>query len=204
MSVGKFVAIHGTVIRVSNVKPLVKKMAFSCNLCNETQVSISGVFACFLPAILGSLNPLSSPPLPTSFFIFLYPGPRCSSAFSPSNITLFTLSPTLSFWILQHLPPFLLNSPSFPLFLLDPLPTFMYLLPFLFLYLSNTFSFFLCSPLSLPPSPCFPAPPCLAVFLPPWIPSSLPPSPLFLYCLPPPSINFSLLPSLPWTLNCSL
>ena len=40
MTVGKFVAIHGTVIRVSNVKPLVKKMAFSCNLCNETQVSI--------------------------------------------------------------------------------------------------------------------------------------------------------------------
>ncbi|XP_078352072.1 DNA helicase MCM8-like isoform X2 [Oculina patagonica] len=35
---GKFVAIHGTVIRVSNVKPLVKKMAFSCNLCSETQV----------------------------------------------------------------------------------------------------------------------------------------------------------------------
>ena len=34
-------AIHGTVIRVSNVKPLVKKMAFSCNLCSETQVSIS-------------------------------------------------------------------------------------------------------------------------------------------------------------------
>lgn len=35
---GKFVAIHGTVIRVSNVKPLVKKMAFSCNLCSQTQV----------------------------------------------------------------------------------------------------------------------------------------------------------------------
>lgn len=49
---GKFVAIHGTVIRVSNVKPLVKKMVFSCNLCSETQVSISGVFACCLPAFL--------------------------------------------------------------------------------------------------------------------------------------------------------
>ncbi|RMX34536.1 hypothetical protein pdam_00021143 [Pocillopora damicornis] len=36
---GKFVAIHGTVIRVSNVKPLVKKMAFSCNLCSQTQCS---------------------------------------------------------------------------------------------------------------------------------------------------------------------
>lgn len=35
---GKFVAIHGTVIRVSNVKPLVKKMAFSCNLCSQMQV----------------------------------------------------------------------------------------------------------------------------------------------------------------------
>ena len=35
---GKFVAICGTVIRVSNVKPLVKKMAFSCNLCSQTQV----------------------------------------------------------------------------------------------------------------------------------------------------------------------
>lgn len=35
---GKFVAIHGTVVRVSNVKPLVMGMAFSCNLCGETQV----------------------------------------------------------------------------------------------------------------------------------------------------------------------
>ena len=35
---GKFVTIHGTVVRVSNVKPLVMGMAFSCNLCGETQV----------------------------------------------------------------------------------------------------------------------------------------------------------------------
>ncbi|XP_029211666.1 DNA helicase MCM8-like [Acropora muricata] len=34
---GKFVTIHGTVVRVSNVKPLVMGMAFSCNLCGETQ-----------------------------------------------------------------------------------------------------------------------------------------------------------------------
>ena len=47
---GKFVAIHGTVIRVSNVKPLVKKMAFSCNLCSETQVG--SVFTCCLAASL--------------------------------------------------------------------------------------------------------------------------------------------------------
>ena len=52
MPAGKFVAIHGTVIRVSNVKPLVKKMAFSCNLCSETQVSMSGVFSCCLLAFL--------------------------------------------------------------------------------------------------------------------------------------------------------
>ncbi|CAH3017482.1 unnamed protein product [Porites evermanni] len=34
---GKFVAIRGTVVRVSNVKPLVTNMAFSCNLCGEMQ-----------------------------------------------------------------------------------------------------------------------------------------------------------------------
>ncbi|CAH3150664.1 unnamed protein product, partial [Porites evermanni] len=35
---GKFVAIRGTAVRVSNVKPLVTNMAFSCNLCGEIQV----------------------------------------------------------------------------------------------------------------------------------------------------------------------
>lgn len=40
-SPGKFVAIHGTVVRVGNVKPLVTKMAFSCNLCGEIQVGIN-------------------------------------------------------------------------------------------------------------------------------------------------------------------
>lgn len=35
---GKFVTIHGTVVRVSNVKPFVIGMAFSCNLCGEKQV----------------------------------------------------------------------------------------------------------------------------------------------------------------------
>ncbi|XP_073250153.1 DNA helicase MCM8-like [Porites lutea] len=34
---GKFVAIRGTAVRVSNVKPLVTNMAFSCNLCGEIQ-----------------------------------------------------------------------------------------------------------------------------------------------------------------------
>nr|QIC49968.1 DNA helicase MCM8 [Actinia equina] len=34
---GKFVAIRGTVVRVSNVKPLVIKMGFSCNLCSFQQ-----------------------------------------------------------------------------------------------------------------------------------------------------------------------
>ncbi|EDO27446.1 predicted protein, partial [Nematostella vectensis] len=34
---GKFVAIRGTVVRVSNVKPMVTKMAFTCNLCGEAQ-----------------------------------------------------------------------------------------------------------------------------------------------------------------------
>lgn len=37
---GKFVAICGTVVRVSNVKPLVIKMGFSCNLCAYQQVSV--------------------------------------------------------------------------------------------------------------------------------------------------------------------
>ncbi|CAB3979134.1 DNA helicase MCM8-like [Paramuricea clavata] len=35
---GKFVAIRGTVVRVSSVKPLVTHMAFMCNTCKETQV----------------------------------------------------------------------------------------------------------------------------------------------------------------------
>ncbi|XP_066524234.1 DNA helicase MCM8 [Hoplias malabaricus] len=34
---GKFVAIRGTVVRVSNIKPLCIKMAFICNSCGETQ-----------------------------------------------------------------------------------------------------------------------------------------------------------------------
>lgn len=35
---GKFVAIRGTVVRVSSVKPLVTHMAFKCNTCKEIQV----------------------------------------------------------------------------------------------------------------------------------------------------------------------
>ncbi|KAL4623943.1 DNA helicase MCM8 [Arapaima gigas] len=34
---GKFVAIRGTVVRVSNIKPLCVKMAFVCNGCGDTQ-----------------------------------------------------------------------------------------------------------------------------------------------------------------------
>uniref|UniRef100_A0AAY4CGM8 DNA helicase MCM8 n=1 Tax=Denticeps clupeoides TaxID=299321 RepID=A0AAY4CGM8_9TELE len=34
---GKFVAIRGTVVRVSNIKPLCRKMAFTCNSCGDTQ-----------------------------------------------------------------------------------------------------------------------------------------------------------------------
>ncbi|MCI4382531.1 hypothetical protein PGIGA_G00015970 [Pangasianodon gigas] len=34
---GKFVAIRGTVVRVSNIKPLCSKMAFICNMCGDTQ-----------------------------------------------------------------------------------------------------------------------------------------------------------------------
>lgn len=34
---GKFVAIRGTVVRVSNIKPLCTKMAFVCNLCGDVQ-----------------------------------------------------------------------------------------------------------------------------------------------------------------------
>ena len=35
---GKFVAVNGTVVRVSNVKPLVTKLAFECAVCAERQV----------------------------------------------------------------------------------------------------------------------------------------------------------------------
>lgn len=34
---GKFVAIRGTVVRVSNIKPLCSKIAFICNSCGDTQ-----------------------------------------------------------------------------------------------------------------------------------------------------------------------
>ncbi|MGH0165350.1 UNVERIFIED_CONTAM: hypothetical protein FKN15_061757 [Acipenser sinensis] len=34
---GKYVALRGTVVRVSNIKPLCTKMAFSCNMCGEIQ-----------------------------------------------------------------------------------------------------------------------------------------------------------------------
>ena len=49
---GKFVAVRGTVVRVSSVKPLVTHMAFSCNTCKETQVRensslIARIIYCF-------------------------------------------------------------------------------------------------------------------------------------------------------------
>uniref|UniRef100_A0A6I8SDY5 DNA helicase MCM8 n=1 Tax=Xenopus tropicalis TaxID=8364 RepID=A0A6I8SDY5_XENTR len=34
---GKYVALRGTVVRVSNIKPLCVKMAFSCNMCGDIQ-----------------------------------------------------------------------------------------------------------------------------------------------------------------------
>ncbi|XP_053316387.1 DNA helicase MCM8 isoform X2 [Spea bombifrons] len=34
---GKYVAVRGTVVRVSNIKPLCIKMAFSCNMCGDVQ-----------------------------------------------------------------------------------------------------------------------------------------------------------------------
>ncbi|XP_066561850.1 DNA helicase MCM8 [Amia ocellicauda] len=34
---GKYVALRGTVVRVSNIKPLCTKMAFTCNTCGDTQ-----------------------------------------------------------------------------------------------------------------------------------------------------------------------
>uniref|UniRef100_A0A4W4F678 DNA helicase MCM8 n=1 Tax=Electrophorus electricus TaxID=8005 RepID=A0A4W4F678_ELEEL len=34
---GKYVAVRGTVVRVSNIKPLCSKMAFICNNCGDTQ-----------------------------------------------------------------------------------------------------------------------------------------------------------------------
>lgn len=34
---GKYVAIRGTVVRVSNIKPICTKLAFTCNSCGDTQ-----------------------------------------------------------------------------------------------------------------------------------------------------------------------
>ncbi|KAJ8045687.1 DNA helicase MCM8 [Holothuria leucospilota] len=36
---GKFVSIKGTVVRVSNIKPVCTKMAFECNMCGDIQVA---------------------------------------------------------------------------------------------------------------------------------------------------------------------
>ena len=118
---GKFVAIHGTVIRVSNVKPLVKKMAFSCNLCSETQVG--SVFACCSAAFL----------LSTSFsllFILLHSLPffiQVPTTFCFLSLPYYLVQsppPTFSTWIL-YLPPFLLCclSPCSP----ASLPPYLYL-----------------------------------------------------------------------------
>ena len=35
---GKLIAVHGTVVRVSNIKPLAVQMAFTCNTCGDMQV----------------------------------------------------------------------------------------------------------------------------------------------------------------------
>ena len=34
---GKYVAIRGTVVRVSNIRPICTKLAFTCNNCGDTQ-----------------------------------------------------------------------------------------------------------------------------------------------------------------------
>ena len=35
---GKFVSVRGTVVRVGNIKPLVKRLAFQCATCGTEQV----------------------------------------------------------------------------------------------------------------------------------------------------------------------
>ena len=105
---GKFVAIHGTVIRVSNVKPLVIKMAFSCNLWSETQVG--SVFTCCSAASLL----LTTFPL---LFILIHSLPffiQVSTAFLlslPSLLPCSVLSPYLL--NLNPLPASLLPFPAF-------------------------------------------------------------------------------------------
>ena len=37
---GKFVSVQGTVVRVSNIKPMCTKMAFQCNTCGDVQVRL--------------------------------------------------------------------------------------------------------------------------------------------------------------------
>ena len=123
---GKFVAIHGTVIRVSNVKPLVKKMAFSCNLCSETQVG--SVFICCSAASLLSTTfsllfiLLHSLPffiqVSTTFLLSLPSLLPCSVP-SPYLLNLnplpASLPPLLPFSLLPCFPPSLpLSLPSLP------------------------------------------------------------------------------------------
>eukprot|EP00124_Ichthyophonus_hoferi_P000656 Ihof_evm3s26 gene=Ihof_evmTU3s26 len=37
-SIGKYVAVQGTVVRVSNIRPMVTQMAFSCNMCGTGEI----------------------------------------------------------------------------------------------------------------------------------------------------------------------
>ncbi|XP_046848188.1 DNA helicase MCM8-like [Xenia sp. Carnegie-2017] len=67
---GKFIAIHGTVVRLSSIKPMVSHMAFMCNTCKEIQVLPlpDGKFKlptkCESDTCRGrSFNPLESSPL---------------------------------------------------------------------------------------------------------------------------------------------
>ena len=48
---GKLVSIRGTVVRVSNVKPLVTKMAFTCNSCGEEQASTEFIHKFFFSVV---------------------------------------------------------------------------------------------------------------------------------------------------------
>lgn len=48
MNAGKFVAVNGTVVRVSCIKPLCVRMAYECIGCNHIQVSAFSIIAAVL------------------------------------------------------------------------------------------------------------------------------------------------------------
>ncbi|CAJ0963324.1 unnamed protein product [Ranitomeya imitator] len=73
---GKYVALRGTVVRVSNIKPLCTKMAFVCNMCGDEQSLPLPDGKYTIPTKLGFCVLVPNPRMPRTL---IYTEPRVSS-----------------------------------------------------------------------------------------------------------------------------